>query len=106
MLGLIAGIFAFTHFPFFQSAFPGNDPTLTVRHDNHGIFTATIKGNIPESASLVVFDATGKYIFLKTIRAPDTEINETVDLSRFPRGIYIFEFESNNARETKKVVYQ
>jgi hypothetical protein len=82
------------------------DPVLTIRQDNTGTFTVSVRAASQETAVLVVFDATGKYVYLKTLRASDGEFGDVVDLGRFPKGIYVFEVESDSFRAAKKIVMQ
>jgi hypothetical protein len=104
---LIFTLFYFNNAPalFASPGVPDKEPVMSIRQDYAGTFTVTLHALAEETATLVIFDATGKYIFLKNLRFRDGEITEVVDLSRFPRGIYIFEVESNSFRETKKVVF-
>jgi hypothetical protein len=54
----------------------------------------------------MVFDITGKYVYLKNYGDFDGDLKETIDLNASPRGIYVLEVEGNSSRETKKIVYQ
>lgn len=65
-------------------------------------YRSTDKGQL----NLAVSDATGKYVYLKSIRDFDGELKESIDLSLQPKGIYIFQVEGDNHRELKKVIYQ
>jgi hypothetical protein len=68
--------------------------TVNYKSDNHGPIT------------IMVFDITGKYVYLKNYGDFDGDLKETIDLNASPRGIYVLEVEGNSSRETKKIVYQ
>lgn len=71
-----------------------------------GIFTVTYKSEKRGQLMLAVNDATGKYVYLKSIRDFSGEIKEIVDLTGNPKGLYIFEAEQDGSREMKKVILQ
>jgi hypothetical protein len=72
----------------------------------NGNFLISYRGENAGPVTLMVFDATGKYVYVKNIRDFNGELKESIDMSNNPRGIYVIELEGNNFRETKKVVYQ
>lgn len=84
----------------------GPDVFEVVPNPGSGIFTVVFKSEQKTPQMLAVCDATGKFVYLKTIREFNGELKETVDLSGSPRGIYIFEIEWGNGREVKKVIVQ
>jgi len=56
--------------------------------------------------TVMVFDITGKYVYLKNYKDSGSELKEVIDLSAYPKGIYVFEIETNDSREAKKLIYQ
>jgi hypothetical protein len=71
-----------------------------------GIYQVVYKSESKVPLMLVISDATGKYIYLKSIKDFNGELKETVDLSINPKGLYFFEIEGDNYRDVKKVIYQ
>lgn len=77
-----------------------------IPNPGNGVYTVIYKNENTGSLTLIVSDATGKYVYLKSIRDFNGELKETVDLSSHPKGLYIFEAEGTRFRELKKVVLQ
>jgi hypothetical protein len=86
---------------------PPRDGGLHVQpNPGNGVFVLTYKSEQKGSLTLSVTDATGKYVYLKSIRDFSGELKETIDLTGNPKGIYFFEVEGDKDREMKKVVFQ
>jgi hypothetical protein len=77
-----------------------------IPNPGNGIYTVLYKNEISGTLTISVSDATGKYVYLKGIRDFDGDLRETVDISVNPRGVYIFEVETDNRRDAKRVIYQ
>jgi hypothetical protein len=71
-----------------------------------GNFNLFYKSESRGPLTLMIFDITGKYVFLKNYKDFNGELKENIDLNANPKGIYIFEVEGTNSRETKKIVFQ
>jgi hypothetical protein len=84
----------------------GVDVFQVLPNPGNGIYSVVFKSEVRGQLMLAVSDATGKYVYLKTIRDFNGELKEMVDIASNPKGIYIFEIESDNGRESKKVIYQ
>lgn len=91
---------------FYAGPDKGTEVFEVVPNPGSGLFTVTFKSEQKSPQMLAVCDATGKFVYLKTIREFNGELKETVDLSNSPRGIYIFEIEWGNGRDLKKVIVQ
>ena len=70
------------------------------------LYTVIYKSERAGPLTLIVSDATGKYVYLKSIRDFSGELKESIDLSGNPKGLYVFEIEGTYFRELKKVVLQ
>jgi hypothetical protein len=77
-----------------------------IPNPGNGIYTVIFKSESRDPLTLAVSDATGKYVYLKSIRDFNGELKEIIDISGHPKGLYIFEIEGDNFRELKKVVFQ
>lgn len=71
-----------------------------------GHFTVNYKSEIRADLQLIVCDATGKYVYLKSRRDFTGELKELVDLSTLPKGVYIFQIEQEQELISTKVILQ
>jgi hypothetical protein len=70
-----------------------------------GNFTLKAQLNEPISNSRIhVTNLLGKSIFLKQLDSKNTIVNEVIDLSNFPDGLYIITLETPKGRITRKVI--
>src|SRR5688572_1394127 len=89
-----------------QAGRPARDVLQILPSPGNGVFTIVYKSETKGAVNLSVTDATGKYVYLKSIRDFNGELKEILDLSGLPKGIYIVEAERENSRETKKIINQ
>ena len=82
------------------------DQLQVTPNPGNGLYTLIYKSEIKGTLMLAVSDATGKYVFLKTVKEFTGELKESIDISSNPKGIYIFEVESEKGREARRVIYQ
>jgi hypothetical protein len=87
------------------AAFAGDQFQITPNPGN-GVYSLTFRSDKRGTLMIAVSDATGKYVFLKTVRDFSGELKENIDITSNPKGIYIFEVESENSREARRVIYQ
>jgi hypothetical protein len=73
---------------------------------SNSTFTLTYKSGKPESITIKLSDALGKIISTKSMKNFNGEINEIIDLTGFPKGVYILELSSNEMKETRKLVIE
>jgi hypothetical protein len=74
--------------------------------NSQGQYTLNYKSPARGPLTIMIFDITGKYVYIKNHKDFNGELKELIDLGAYPRGIYVFEVETNDSRETKKIVYQ
>ena len=106
---LTYSIFSFSAGEIFAQSRPstGKQPSFEITpNPGNGQYAVTYKSEGEGDLHMAVSDATGKYVYLKSIRDFSGELKETVDISSNPRGVYIFEIEYNSGREAKKVIFQ
>ena len=82
------------------------DNSLNISTAGQGSYNLVYKSAGRGPLTIMVFDITGKYVYLKNIKDFGGELKENIDLGAQPKGIYVFEVESNDSRETKKIIYQ
>jgi len=85
---------------------PLKDVLQVLPSPGNGVFTIIYKSDTKGPVNLSVTDATGKFVYLKTVREFNGDLKEMLDLSGLPKGIYIVEAERENSRETKKIIHQ
>jgi hypothetical protein len=68
------------------------------------LFNISLKGE--PASQIKVRDALGKVIYTKNVNRFSREINESVDLSGFPKGIYFLELNGENFKETRKLIVE
>lgn len=71
-----------------------------------GVFTIIYRSDSKGNLSLSVCDATGKYVYLKSVKDFSGEQKEQIDLSSLPRGLYVVEAEDDNYRVNRKIILQ
>ncbi len=73
---------------------------------SYGIFTLCYKSDAPALLNIRVFNALGIVIWTKAIKNFSGELNETVDLTGFAKGLYILEFSHAKVREVRNVIVE
>jgi hypothetical protein len=71
-----------------------------------GLFNVYYKSDVKGDLQLIVCDATGKYVYLKSRRDFSGELKELVDLSTLPKGVYVFQVELAQELVSTKVILQ
>jgi len=100
-------LFSSTFFGHYLSRQNPKESTLQVIPGSQGgNYNLTFKSDVRGPVTLMIFDITGKYVYLKTFKDFNGELRENIDLTQNPKGIYVFEIEGGTARDTKKVIYQ
>jgi hypothetical protein len=61
------------------------------------------EGNITE-AEITIHNATGQCLLNKPCKIQDNELNELIDMSKYPRGIYFVQIVANRRKLVRKVV--
>jgi hypothetical protein len=91
-----------------QSAFSqaGRNNLQVTQGNSSSQFTVNYKSDNHGPITIMVFDITGKYVYIKNYGNFEGDLKETIDLNASPKGIYVLEVESDSSRETKKIVYQ
>lgn len=69
-------------------------------------FTINIKKVENDPISIQVVDALGKIVYTKQVSSFGTEINETIDLTGFPKGVYVLELNSPHFKQSRKLIVE
>ncbi|MEI6765923.1 MAG: T9SS type A sorting domain-containing protein [Bacteroidota bacterium] len=69
---------------------------------SNGIFTVSLPASSGISASVKVFETTGRLI--ETLTVPCSGQNATIDLSAYPEGLYFIQLQSEGINSTQKVM--
>jgi len=69
---------------------------------NNGIFTIETIGQTIVLLDISIYDFAGKKVLNKK---PDSN-NKSIDISKFPKGVYLVKVTANSSAKTFKVVYQ
>ncbi|MCW3077412.1 MAG: Protein of unknown function precursor containing a C-terminal secretion signal [Bacteroidetes bacterium] len=70
------------------------------------LFTVNIKKEDKNPINLKVVDALGKIVYTKIVRGFETEIEETIDLTGFAKGVYILELTSESFKQSRKLIVE
>ena len=106
LLFILASIFGKASLPSSPGIRFVKDQLDVLPSPGNGVFTIIYKSETKGLVNLAVTDATGKFVYLKTVRDFNGELKEMLDLSGLPKGIYIVEAERENSREMKKIIHQ
>jgi hypothetical protein len=71
-----------------------------------GIFKLVVHGIMDIEMRVMISDIAGKTIFMDQERPPAQEYSKTIDLTGFPRGIYLIRVRTDVQTITKKLVIQ
>ncbi|MCX6244021.1 MAG: T9SS type A sorting domain-containing protein [Bacteroidetes bacterium] len=89
----------------------GNDPVsvfgVTISpNPASGNFNLVIHGGMDSDAMITVSDLTGKMMYRDKVSASSREQSKLIDISTFPKGIYMVKVQTGQQSSTKKLVIQ
>ena len=81
-------------------------PVKIYPNPSSGMFTLQYNGNGKFSATIVVRNASGQIVYRSALKQYDNVLQEQVNITGKPKGIYLVEVLANNERVSSKVMIQ
>ncbi|NJO91714.1 MAG: T9SS type A sorting domain-containing protein [Chloroflexia bacterium] len=76
--------------------------TTVYPNPNSGVFTLKFQGNMSLVQKVEIFSAAGVLVLGQTI----TQSTNKLDISKYPKGIYILKITSGEAQHYEKIIYR
>ncbi len=78
-----------------------------IPNPNDGIFKVSIKKNeLINEMTFIVTNLNGEYAFRKTFKYGSNKIDQNIDLSSLPPGIYFLHIQNNSINDAQKIIIQ